>query len=452
MTTRAEDDTWSQAPGALTVAPASRQRLVRVGTRLTTTPGRMRLASAAIVAGLILFGTVGTVALHARQHAARDVGVQAEPLLVGAQVMFSSLADADATAAGSFLTPGIEPPERRKRYLDDIEVAADRLAVAARQGGLATQASDAIAVITRELPTYSGLVEAARANNRQGLPVGAAYLREGSTLMRGTILPAARRLYQVEADSLDRAYRSGQSGVDTAVTLLVAAIAVAALVITQLFLFRRTNRLLNIPLLATTLITLVIAGWTVFAFFAQAGHLRQARTRGSDPVQLLSAARILTFRAQGDESLALVARGSGDEFVGDMAAVLGQLGPPEGPGLIFQADHTVGFDSIPPISGKGGLFAAYLDAHDKVVKAEQAGQFTQAVELATGSGPDRELPAADQLAAALDNQINHAQQAFAAQAGKARRDISALGIAAVALLVAAGLALLGLQQRINEYR
>ena len=42
---------------------------------------------------------------------------------------------------------------------------------------------------------------------------------------------------------------------------------------------------------------------------------------GSDSVQVLSAARILALRAQADESLALVARGGGDQYLTDFDAV-----------------------------------------------------------------------------------------------------------------------------------
>jgi hypothetical protein len=41
-----------------------------------------------------------------------------------------------------------------------------------------------IADITTELPIYTGLVERARVNNRQGLVVGVAYLRRASDQTR----------------------------------------------------------------------------------------------------------------------------------------------------------------------------------------------------------------------------------------------------------------------------
>ena len=301
-------------------------------------------------------------------------------------MIYSSLADADATAAGTFLPPGQEPPERRARYLDDMKTAADQLAAASRQIGSSSEAAVAAGLITHDLPVYAGLIEAARADNRQGLPVGAAYLREGSALMRNEILPSTTKLYRVEANRLTGAYRSGQSPVDTAGVALVAAVALAVLMVTQLFLYRKTNRVINPALLTATFLVFLAGTWTVVSFSQQARHLQQARRTGSDPVQLLSSARILTFRAQADEGLALVARGSGDAYLADFDAIVGQLGPVDGPtGLMRQADEAGGFAADPPITGTGGLYGSYLNTHAQVAQAEQAGQFAAAVTLATGA-------------------------------------------------------------------
>ena len=47
----------------------------------------------------------------------------------------------------------------------------------------------------QQLAAYTGLVEAARANNVQGFPIGSAYLREASSLMQTKLLPEAKKIY-----------------------------------------------------------------------------------------------------------------------------------------------------------------------------------------------------------------------------------------------------------------
>jgi len=241
----------------------------------------MRLASVAIVVGLLVLAVVGSGAIRARQRAANAVGRQAEPLLAGAEVIYTSLADADATATNTFLKSGLEAPDRRQAYLDDLAAGANQLATVGRQAGSSQDAAQALTVINRDLPTYSGLIEGARADNRLGLPVGAAYLREGSKLMQGEILPAVGRLYQVEAGRLNRADASGRSALDVIAVLLFGALAIVLLALTQLFVTRRTNRLLNPAMLAATLLALVLMAWSLVAFTVSASRLAEARTRSS---------------------------------------------------------------------------------------------------------------------------------------------------------------------------
>lgn len=416
--------------------------------RLTTTPGRMRLAIAAIVVGLLLVALVGTVTYRARQRATNEVGQQAEPLLVGAEVMYSSLADADATATNTFLQAGLEPPARRQAYLNDLATAANQLASVSRQAGSNQEAAAALNVINADLPTYSGLVETARADNRLGLPIGAAYLSDSSTLMQTKILPAVKQVYQVEAERLDNAYGSGDSALDVAGVVVVGALALGVLILSQLFVTRRTNRVFNPALVAATLVTLGLMLWTITAFAASASRLQAARHRGSDPVQLLSTTGILVSRQQSDESLNLVARGSTDQYQDDFDAVSAALAPRSGaPGLLAQVEKAA------PATDFDGLYASYLKAHQVVLTADDNGQFTAAVAAATGTASGDELPAAAALSGAVGGAISQAQSAFTTKAAAARHDLSLLGYAVIGLaVIAAALAITGLEQRINEYR
>jgi hypothetical protein len=442
------------APPALArpATPWLRAR-ARLRSRLTTTPGRMRLAGAAIVVGLLVLAVVGTGAVRARQRAATAIGDQAEPLLVGSESMYSSLADADATATNTFLEAGMESPARRQAYLDDLQSATGELTTVAGQAGTAPAVTQALGVVDKDLPTYSGLVEDARSNNLQGFPVGASYLGDGSTLMQTAILPAVGQVYQAEAGRLTSAYNSGRSWLDVFGVVLFAVVGLALLLLTQLFVARRTNRVFNAPLLVASLLTVVLMGWTVAAFLTSASQLNKARTGGSDPVQLLASARILVSRAQVDENLALVARGSDPQYLADFDAVTTELGPSDGSsGLLAEAQRSVASSST-PLTGRGGLYADYLTAHQAVVAAENSASFSQAVSLATGSAAGDELPAATQLSAALSARIQQAQGTFQAKAAAARHDLSALTFAVLGLAVlAAALAMVGLELRINEYR
>ena len=82
----------------------------------------------------------------------------------------------------------------REQYQQALARAASALADATA-GTTDIQTRTAMAKISEQLTAYTGLVEAARANNRQGHVIGSAYLREASSLMQTSLLPAAEKVY-----------------------------------------------------------------------------------------------------------------------------------------------------------------------------------------------------------------------------------------------------------------
>ena len=162
---------------------------------MVSTPTGLTVAMIVSVVATVVFGVVATRTAIDRQTAADDVVAEAAPLLLDAQSLYVALADADAAATTIYLRAGTEAPALRRRYLDAVEQATDRLAVIAG-ADLGPGARQPIATIAAQLPRYTGSVEAARANSRQGLPVGAAYQRRASELMRNEILPAATAVYE----------------------------------------------------------------------------------------------------------------------------------------------------------------------------------------------------------------------------------------------------------------
>ena len=133
----------------------------------------------------------------------------------------ASLSDADATAAAAFLSSAAEPPQLRQRYQADIADASAALAAASAPGDRHLGRGP-VARISAALPVYTGLVETARTQNRLNLPVGAAYLREASALMRDELLPAATELYRSETAQLDRDLSAGSAFPWLTVPLILA--------------------------------------------------------------------------------------------------------------------------------------------------------------------------------------------------------------------------------------
>src|SRR5579863_880332 len=170
---------------------ASRRRV-----DLSTTPARLRLLLFVLVLLSLAWG--GFAAFTASEYSSAAAGVVnvRGPLSVTAEQIYARLSDADDAATTAFLAGGLEPPAVRQRYLADVNAAASGIESATAQSGSGTgAAAQDLRTLAAELPVYTGEIETARADNRLPLPLGAAYLREASKLMQGTLLPAAQDLY-----------------------------------------------------------------------------------------------------------------------------------------------------------------------------------------------------------------------------------------------------------------
>src|SRR3954447_25169847 len=200
------------------------------------TPGRLRLAGAIGIVVCLAFGFVAFLAserLHADISHARDDAAQ----LVRVQTIRTSIVKADANATNAFLVGGLEPADVRAQYDAGIATAA-RTLTEATSANAADQPQ--LGAVNRVLATYAGLIESARANNRQGFPIGAAYLRQASDLVQQSALPRLERLVRVEQARVDDSTGAAETAPQVvAAVLLVTVILLIAL---QFFLYARSRR------------------------------------------------------------------------------------------------------------------------------------------------------------------------------------------------------------------
>src|SRR5262245_2302135 len=423
--------------------------------RLRTTPGLLRVLSVGLIAVMAVMAVVDFRVAEARKNASDAVGLESEPLLVRAQAIYSSLADADATATNTFLVGGLETTDQRQQYLAHLRSASHELTVATREIGDSGAGARAATILSRDLPLYAGSVEAARANDRQRLPVGAAYLRQASTLMQQELLPAADRLYGVEARRLEHEYLSAGSGSDVAVVVAAMLAALALLVAAQLFLIRRTNRIFNVPLVAASALVVVLGVSLVTSFVVEQHRLEAARHPASDLVGALSSAQVLALRAESDDSLALIASGSAIQYRADFDATVRKLGGRSGMSGALGAARTLGGSSgtSDVVAQARKDYRDYLDAHRRFTELQDSGQFDEAVSRVTGPNPGDEQPMLRRLHDSLGRGISESEAQFRSDASGARSALRFLAIAVPLVAIACvALVLYGLQRRINEYR
>jgi hypothetical protein len=440
--------------GAAELAPAApavlRWRKFRDAARPDSTPAKLRVVLACLAGTSLLWGGVAAWTVLQHASAASYVVTVAEPLSVNAEQIYRSLSDADATEAAAFLSGGLEPLAQRHRYEADVARAAAELEAATAAAGQ-SGAGPRLAVLSAGLPVYAGLVETARADNRLGLPLGAAYLREASGLMRATLLPAARDLYAQENARLAAA--DGQATGLPYLALAAAVIAALVLVASQRWLGRRTHRSLNSGLLTASIVGVLALAWLVSALTFARTELIAARDHGSAPVEAMARADIAILRAHADESLTLIDRSGDDSFQQDFASLRRALGPGRGTLLTGAATAARGSkgasQAIAAVRGAPAWFAA----HRRVRALDDGGSYTAAVRQAIGSGPADSGTLFGRLDADLTGGIEADQASFRSTAQLGRDALSGLeaGLIALSLVMAAGCAR-GITRRLEEYR
>jgi hypothetical protein len=341
----------------------------------------------------------------------------------------------------------------RDRYLADIARATGRLQAATSAAAAAGQASAAVplARLTDDLPLYTGMIETARADNRVGYPLGAAYLRAASGLMRATLLPAARDLYAQENSQLAAA--EGQA---TGLPYLAFGLALVAgylLLRAQRWLARRTHRTFNRGLLAASAVGLLSAAWLFSTITVARVHLQAASAHGSAPVEALAQADIAALRAHSDESLTLVDNDGDDAFQKDFVSVAKQLGPGPGSLLTDAAVAARGSAGAAQAAAAAAAVSAWYAVHGQLRSLDDRGMHAAAVQLAVGSGSRDSGSLFERVDAGLTTAISQDQDAFRSAGQSGRDDLVGLeaGMIAAALLMAAG-CVWGLMTRLAEYR
>ncbi|MGI5499443.1 hypothetical protein [Lentzea sp. CA-135723] len=406
-----------------------RQALVRRVTGLArSTPGRLSLIVVVLVVASLASGWLTTWSVNRQERALEDLATRSEPLAHAAQEVYRALQDADATAASAFLSGGLEPSELRERYEADIAQAQAALSVAT------ASSPELTATLAAQLPVYTGLIETARTNNRQGFPVGAAYLREASGLMRTQLLPAAQELYRAETD---RVARAQDEATFPWVSVLVALGFVVALVGTQRYLTRRTNRLLNVGLLVATGAAALSLLWVTTVSVLVMHDVSDSRA-ASKKVDVLAQARIATLTARGEETLTLVARGAGQSYEKNFVEVSERL-----EGLLDQAAK---MGNTAAVDEAVRHFRQWQQVHQRIREADDAGQYADAVALINN-------PYFDSLDQALVSGIGESRQDFSDEVAVARASLAGtvVGVLVLAAISAAG-STMGLWQRLKEYR
>ncbi|MGW3131991.1 hypothetical protein [Streptomyces sp. NPDC001123] len=452
----------AQRTGSPTPAAApSRRRTAfaegvdRLRTAATTEPGRLRVIGAVLAVLIVAFGAVTAWQMSERAAAADDVLHRSQPLSSGAADIYRYLADANTAASSGFLAGGQETAASRQTYETDIQKAAAGLVNAAANSEPGSPAEKAVAKLNQLLPEYKGLIERARVYNRQGYPVGGAYLRYANDKMQDEMLPAAQELYEKENARLSSDYSDATPYPWAAIVL--GLLALAALAWAQLRHYHRTNRLLNHGLVAASAATVVTLLWLVVGHTLARAGLDSSYDHGVRSLNVLHDARIASLKARGNENLSLVSRGaetitvdkkSYDKYYYDFDKEMTALGK----GLTLAAalaDDSAG--SKPVVAAEGNM-KVWKERHAVARDADENGDYQTALDKVIGA-KDATAECFDSVDDNLRVALAHEDGEFKERATDGLDAMAGLPIGAAMLGVAAAAgALFGIGRRLSEYR
>ncbi|MFE6662779.1 hypothetical protein ACFVFH_04325 [Streptomyces sp. NPDC057697] len=425
----------------------------KVRAAATTEPGRLQIIGAVLALLVVAFGAVTAFEIADRASAADDVVGRSQPLSADAAAVYRSLADADTAAASGFLAGAQEPRDLHDRYEKDIREASRLLVKAAANTDASTESGHEITTLNEELPRYTGLIERARANNRQGLPLGGAYIRYANQRMSKVLLPAAERLYAAETGRLGE--DSDAARARPYLSLALGVVALAALFWMQRRNYRRTNRVFNHGLLVATAASTVVLLWLAVGHTVARSELHGADANGQQSLDVLNHARIDSLKARANENLTLVARGAvltadgqHDKYETDYTADMKALGAElKKAGQL--ADDARGGD---PVKKAVDAVSEWQDRHRTARTADDGGDYEGA--RAQIIGPeDSTGESFERVDDALERALAHEQDEFTRAAKDGRGALGGLPVGAAALAVlGAAATIVGINRRLSEYR
>ena len=401
------------------------------------TPGRMRAVAAVTVLAAVVFGLLAGYSFRAADGALSRAKANTDQL-IRVQAIQNHVVQADADATNAFLVGGLEPAAQRADYTDSISSASQLIAEAAK-----SQPADgeALGALNEALVAYASTIEQARANNRQALPIGSQYLKDASAELRAQALPPLKNL--VDANNARAAEEFDNAG-KAAVWLVVAGLlTLLVLGLGMFWLARRTRRYLNVPLATAAAIVFVALVLGAIGLFGVGNKVDTVQDGVYAATLSTAQARIAGFDAKSNESLTLIARGSGADFETAWKAadqvVQRQIHD------LAQNPAADGLDTLP--------WDPYATVHARIRQLDDSGRWDGAVALATstasGSGNVTFAKFDDSSGAQLSS-LGKDTASDLDQAGGWLPFAAVLGL--LAGIVAALLAWWGFAQRLEEYR
>jgi len=270
-------------------------------------------------------------------------------------------------------------------------------------------------------------------------------LTDASGILHDDVLPRLARVQEASRQRLDGDRSAADLWPLTGV--LIAVVAVAALIAVQVWLTRRTHRMLNLGLVTGTVALVLVTGVGATVVVAGGIRVRDAQDHALAVADAVVEARFAAFDARSGEALAVLhgdsvdARSQWEDSISSARNALVEAGSGQA------AD--VGSDVTELVAD----LQAYEAVHARLLSAARAGRERRVEQIATDPAQDGAIGSFEAFdtnsGALLARQVQSADDAWAA----AGRNLRVVGLLTLGVgLLAAGLCWAGIAARRREYR
>lgn len=333
-----------------------------VGVGVENTPTLLNRLQVIGMAAVLLFGLAsGLVQFLSYQSDGRAADDTEQ--LVRVQEIQSNLLRVDAIATNLAVSGGnLDPAEIASRDEEYDQALDDVLGEIASAAEAQPADEKALAALNVAVNDYATAIAEARANLRQGYPVGKEYLSGASANLRADALPILTNLVDANTERAE----DSMGGQHPIWLLLIGLASVAVLVWISILLAGRFRRYVNVGIavaMIVVVVTTIVAAIAAWRADSQnddllAGELRMAvdqaavRTAGND--------------AKANESLRIVNRGSGPRYE-DPWNVAAEIVEDKGDRTVLDEWRT------------------YAEAHASIVEYDDEDRRGPAIQIATGA-------------------------------------------------------------------
>ena len=414
---------------------------------------------------------------HAQKDALKTVGDDTVPSILLAQRLKDSFADMDASLANELL---LKPGDRgQAEVLKNFDV--NRKKIAERLTGVAKNIvykgeQELVQTLQLNSSAYLLKLQEARDTHKRGDTSGTLKIyRDAASLMDTGIIKKAEEISKLNADELNNKYQNLKNNnfCISVLILIVGCVQIAILVAVQIFLYRRMRRILNLPLLGATAISIIFLGYGLSSLGAAASSLKIAKEDAYESLFALRQMRSLSYKANGDESRYLLDRinaATHEQAFNNKIDRIIRLPDNQSNASIIantqQGTPTLGLagllaDELNNITFAGEKelaietfvkFNEYLAVDKTIRQLYRSGKVTEAIDLCIGNKPGESNFAFDSYKDAQTRLIALNEKEFYRNIKIGNDRLANFEIiAAAALITVSILTLLGLRPRLMEY-